>query len=620
MQEATVTPSPPTSTTRTPASSVSTAATSEAESGMSGLRRKLESEFESSPEPPSKLARYDTMPSFSFNADSSPESTTGSKNQLFEPPKATVTAQGTRRVTDLTDEEKERINKMTSAKEMPRPERFGMLKTFIVQQSVASIEVEAPESVKGRMYKVLKEVVEEKQSGSEGRSQMKLGGRVNEASAKKLLAKQLGEFAANLDSIGFLDVKTGRISGKKAKKALTPEQQAYKDMKGASQKLENQSKTIPTKLAEIRGLKIRNCSELVSALEEIESKVENALALSKGMLEGHKTCPDVEGWNQYMEVNLQPVIDLADHDIKDASKRIQNHKNTEKNKMKSSAQAGNEDPQGASEDDHEDDEDDEESQCADDCGDAGSHSSKSSKDLNLETTVAEKAQSRMDGGEFSHSTKEMRSMFKRMLNTAEFIQYGCKANPWIQLPGFHPSMVVFDWLHVVDLALIPDSAASCLIELTEVPLEQGGIFAGSDQNERLRAAYVDFIAECRKHKISLAKEAIDHGGNVESCQLASDSQRLQRIEAIRAAAMCAFHQFEYDSALRNSLLRKPRPFRGPFYEGQRVAYFRQKNSLDGEGSVEGYRQGTVVAVDQGQLWIRGVVGTKSVRLGPLEKI
>lgn len=45
-------------------------------------------------------------------------------------------------------------------------------------------------------------------------TKMKLGGRVNEASAKKLLAKQLGDFAANLDSIGFLDVKTGRISGK----------------------------------------------------------------------------------------------------------------------------------------------------------------------------------------------------------------------------------------------------------------------------------------------------------------------------------------------------------------------------------------------------------------------
>ena len=30
---------------------------------------------------------------------------------------------------------------------------------------------QAPDSVKGRMYKVLKEVVEEKQTGSEGKSQ-----------------------------------------------------------------------------------------------------------------------------------------------------------------------------------------------------------------------------------------------------------------------------------------------------------------------------------------------------------------------------------------------------------------------------------------------------------------
>ena len=37
---------------------------------------------------------------------------------------------------------------------------------------------------------------------------------MNEANAKKLLAKQLGDFAANLDSVGFLDVKTGRITGK----------------------------------------------------------------------------------------------------------------------------------------------------------------------------------------------------------------------------------------------------------------------------------------------------------------------------------------------------------------------------------------------------------------------
>ena len=43
---------------------------------------------------------------------------------------------------------------------------------------------------------------------------MKLGGRVNEMSAKRILAKQLGEFASNLENVGFLDCKTGRINSK----------------------------------------------------------------------------------------------------------------------------------------------------------------------------------------------------------------------------------------------------------------------------------------------------------------------------------------------------------------------------------------------------------------------
>ena len=85
---------------------------------------------------------------------------------------------------------------------------------------------------------------------------MKLGGRVNESSAKKVLAKQLGEFASQLEGAGFLDVKTGKISGKtlckaivsewlqvrvachvqprKPKKILTPEKQVMKDMKTAA--------------------------------------------------------------------------------------------------------------------------------------------------------------------------------------------------------------------------------------------------------------------------------------------------------------------------------------------------------------------------------------------------
>ena len=45
-------------------------------------------------------------------------------------------------------------------------------------------------------------------------AEVKLGGRVNEDSAKKLLAKQLGEFASNMESVGFLEMKTGKINAK----------------------------------------------------------------------------------------------------------------------------------------------------------------------------------------------------------------------------------------------------------------------------------------------------------------------------------------------------------------------------------------------------------------------
>ena len=88
---------------------------------------------------------------------------------------------------------------------------------------------------------------------------MQLGGRVNSENAKKLLAKQLGEFSNQLDSIGFVDCKTGRITGKilgsnslnitcavlqlmvhqprKQKKTVVPEKQMVKDFKTAGNRL-----------------------------------------------------------------------------------------------------------------------------------------------------------------------------------------------------------------------------------------------------------------------------------------------------------------------------------------------------------------------------------------------
>lgn len=41
-----------------------------------------------------------------------------------------------------------------------------------------------------------------------------------------------------------------------------------------------------------------------------------------------------------------------------------------------------------------------------------------------------------------------------------FITKFCRPNPWIRIPGFHPEQLQFDLLHVFDLTLVPDAAAS----------------------------------------------------------------------------------------------------------------------------------------------------------------
>ena len=106
------------------------------------------------------------------------------------------------------------------------------------------------------------------------------------------------------------------------------------------------------------------------------------------------------------------------------------------------------------------------------------------------------------------------------------------------------------------------------------------------------------------------------GGSIESSQLVSDSERLQQIEAVRIQAMLNHHQFKANQALRVALLRKSRPYRGTFYPGQKVAYYRVRTAAgDGEGSAGGCRQGIVLAPDRNpssnvtvNIWIRNSRG------------
>ena len=60
------------------------------------------------------------------------------------------------------------------------------------------------------------------------------------------------------------------------------------------------------------------------------------------------------------------------------------------------------------------------------------------------------------------------------------------------------SVISYDWLHVLDLTLVPDAVASALVELTA---EGEDMFPGVDQDSRLRSAYVQFCELCRRHRI-----------------------------------------------------------------------------------------------------------------------
>ena len=84
------------------------------------------------------------------------------------------------------------------------------------------------------------------------------------------------------------------------------------------------------------------------------------------------------------------------------------------------------------------------------------------------------------------------------MTTTEFITGVVGVRTFISIPGFHVNMVVYDWLHAVDLCIIPEASASALLELTH---GQGLFGAASTQDERLRQAYVAFSRACKRARI-----------------------------------------------------------------------------------------------------------------------
>lgn len=86
---------------------------------------------------------------------------------------------------------------------------------------------------------------------------------------------------------------------------------------------------------------------------------------------------------------------------------------------------------------------------------------------------------------------------RTLFSTQEFIQKIVGVHTWVRLPGFHISFIQHDWLHVCDLALVPESAASALVEL----VNEGYWGDAGTADERLRRGYVSFISACKRAKV-----------------------------------------------------------------------------------------------------------------------
>ena len=131
--------------------------------------------------------------------------------------------------------------------------------------------------------------------------------------------------------------------------------------------------------------------------------------------------------------------------------------------------------------------------------------------------------------------------------------------------------------------------------------------AGFAKNQLIRRAGVSPSQWVFGRSPRIPGVLISEGARVEDKQMLSNSKKLQRTELMRLDAMKTFLEIEMSNRLRTAMLRKSRPFRGGFEIGQRLAYWRVRNTLDGEGPFAGYRQGVLIGVDpgpRGSLWIR----------------
>ena len=121
---------------------------------------------------------------------------------------------------------------------------------------------------------------------------------------------------------------------------------------------------------------------------------------------------------------------------------------------------------------------------------------------------------------------------------------GALVSPLVYIPGFDIWRLVFDLMHVLDLGVMQDCAASVMWTLTEAP-EDGGIYAGHDRRSRFDAAYCDYVDWTRRQRLpSKARRFRQH----QWCK-GTDYPTISQ-QVMKAAQLRSFQYYLLEAVLR----------------------------------------------------------------------
>ncbi|CAL1154720.1 unnamed protein product [Cladocopium goreaui] len=336
-------------------------------------------------------------------------------------------------------------------------------------------------------------------------------------------------------------------------------------------RVKNLQKDVPLCIAEIKNLGVRNCSELVRSLETYEKPLVNMLDKIEEELKVAASDVDAVKLVDFINAEKTGCQDVV-NDLKDAKRRVSAEKRSQGlNKPRKAAVAEaapvESDSEGRSVTNRSLEPVwpvlfDQQLPLGKYCGSGGviQHFAeeiagevspeKPSQPCRCKCWLAGELPSSILAVAAPAAMAEDASKPCRALYGLQFFawrQSVLGVHTWVQLPGWGIQVLCHDWLHVVDLTLVPEASASALLELCHE-----GIFGLGNLDEKLRRAHILFVKACRAEKVRSSGD-----GKVATWYLRFCGRALRAAVFVNLTAMR-----EYMSGPANSIALTPENLAG----------------------------------------------------------